>query len=180
MSRSLALLPLFLLLGCTSTLVLETSRDVASNAEELNRNLTAYQRVLEGDAAGRVERIASQRVALASLEFQLNRRRAIWELTGRKTAEKLYGGVQKFVEASLAAERDLKKRLASEKKELKKTQSRYESQQKALASLAKQLQDMAAEPDWKTQLEFLREFGRETSDDLKKLQTERNESESGS
>ena len=180
LARWIALLPVVLLLGCTSTLVLETSKDVAANAQQLNQNLTSYQRALEQDAAGRVDRIASQRVELASLEFKLNRRLAIWDLTDRVAAERLYGGVQELVETSLDAERDLKNRLAAEKKELKVTQSKYESQQKALASLAKQLNAMAVEPDWKTQLQFLGEFGKETSDEIKKLQAERDKPESGS
>ncbi len=169
---AISVLPFTLLAatGCASTEVLQTTKEVAVNVDNLNRDLSACQKELEKDAKRRVERLAEQRVSLASLEYDLKERLAIRKLTERKLAEKLYVGIQKISEDQIAAERDLADRLARERRALQSSQKKYASQSQALTSLSRQLQELATKRSTKAELAYLAEFGKEVNEQLEALE----------
>ncbi|MEM7204095.1 MAG: hypothetical protein AAF628_27785 [Planctomycetota bacterium] len=156
--------------GCTSPLVRQASADLATHIDELGGHMAIYQRALETDAARRIERIASQREELASLEFQLQERLAVWRLLGRKQAISFYEGVQELIQQSIATTTELETSLAQERKALRANQTEYANQRTNFASLAKQLRAMAEEPDLKTQVSYLVEFAKEVRDEVEKLE----------
>ncbi len=169
-SAFLALLGFLASTGCTSTIVLETTKDVAGHSERLNKKLAAYQGSLEKDAADRVARIASMRVRIEGLKAELDKRLAIWEIIPIKDAMRLYNGVQEL-ETKTRAERDARKdRLERELKALRATQAKFRSQQKVLSDLARQLVALAEPPDLKAQGKYLIEFVKSVNKEQQRLE----------
>lgn len=160
-------------MGCaTHRVVRETTRTVSGHLEQLDRGLSEYAKILEADAAGRVERLAAQRRDLAATEAKLDALLAAWALAGRDGELRLYDGVVKAAAAAVVADRDLADREAREAAALKDTQAKFDTQSKQFKSLVQQLNDLAKKPGVKEQGAFLFGYLKAVGEEVQKLQDE--------
>jgi hypothetical protein len=159
--------------GCTThTVVLSTTRTVSGHVDRLDRGVSEYAKVLEADAAGRVERLAAQRRDLAAAEAKLQALLTAWALAGRDGELRLYEGVVKAAADAVVADRSLIDREAREAAALKDTQAKFDTQSKQFKSLVQQLNDLAKTPGVKEQGAFLFGYLKAVGEEVQKLQDE--------
>jgi len=159
--------------GCTThAVVRDATRTVGGHVDQLNRGLSEYATTLENDAAARVDRLATQRRDLASVEYKLQARLAVWSLAGRDGELRLYEGVVKAAADAVAAQRSLIDQEARETAALKETQAKFDTQSTQLKSLVQQLSDLAEPPGLKEQSAFLLEYFKSVGKEIQKLRDE--------
>lgn len=164
------------LCGCASSVVQDTTREIGGHATTLSTELAGYQSALEADAAGRIDRIASMRTQVESLNVELEKRLAIWELLGFDYSLRIYNGVLEMRDKSILSRAEMKTQYNRDRAALRSTQAKFRSQQRVLLNLAKQLNAMAEPPDLEAQTVFIHEFAREVQKKLEELEKANEES----
>jgi hypothetical protein len=159
--------------GCaTHAVVRDTTRIVSGHVDRLDRGLSEYAKVLEADAADRVERLAAQRRDLAAVEGKLQAELTAWALAGRDGELRLYEGVVKAATDAVVADQSLVDQEARTAAALKDTQAKFDTQSKEFKSLVQQLNDLAKTPGVKEQGAFLFGYLKAVGEEVQKLQDE--------
>ncbi|MGB7290928.1 MAG: hypothetical protein WBD99_01980 [Thermodesulfobacteriota bacterium] len=139
------LLVIFFLNACVPNVVTDTTIQTASNIDQLEKEISTYQKFLIKSAEARIDRMENQRARLIDFNKQPKARPAeLWQVANRKDALELFEGVYNMAKKTVDTNNDQSSLLAESKASLEQATVKFRSQSVLLKSLSSQLTGLGA------------------------------------